>query len=219
MSSRSPSGTWSVASKALRAIAWFFGIAIALVYPIGIWIGLTHWGARTIGIWVIACILPALAWRLRKARRDDLWAALRIPLIVLAVITLGAIFDDKRFLLAMPVLINAALLITFASSLRTTPIIERFARMQEKDGLSDGQVAHCRQITWAWCAFFVINAAIAGLLAWLAPMSWWAAYTGGIAYALMGTMFAGELVLRRYRFRNYGTGLHDRVLSRIFPPR
>jgi uncharacterized membrane protein len=203
----------------LRAIGWFLAGTIACAYPVGIWIGLTHWGPRTIGIWVIACIVPVLAWRLRKARRDDRWAVLRIPLIVLGLITAGAILDDARFFFAMPVLINVALLITFASSLGTTPIIERFARMQEKEGLSEGQVAHCRQITWAWCAFFVVNAAIAALLAWLAPVSWWAAYTGGIAYGLMGTMFAGELILRRYRFRNYGNGLHDRLLSRIFPPR
>jgi hypothetical protein len=32
-------------------------------------------------------------------------------------------------------------------------------------------------------------------------------------------MFAAEFLLRRYRFRRYGAGLHDRLLSRIFPPR
>ena len=47
----------------------------------------------------------------------------------------------------------------------------------------------------------------------------WAMYNGGIAYALMGMMFVGEYLLRQYRFRKYGGGLHDRLLSRIFPPR
>ena len=35
----------------------------------------------------------------------------------------------------------------------------------------------------------------------------------------MGAMFAGEYVLRQFRFRKYGEGLHDRLLARLFPPR
>ena len=96
----------------------------------------------------------------------------------------------------------------------------RFARMQEKDGLSDAQVAHCRQVTWVWVGFFALNASIAAVLAsneaWVSA---WATYNGGIAYALMGVLFAGEYVVRQYRFRRYGDGLHDRLLRRIFPPR
>ena len=191
---------------------------IAILYPVAIWLGLTHFSARAVGIFILAVVAVVLAFRFRRARREDLVAVLRIPLVIAAVIVPGVVLDDERFVLAMPVLINLALLVTFAATLRETPMIERFARMQEPDGLSDAQVAHCRQVTWAWVAFFGLNAAAAAALALAAPVAWWAAYNGGIAYALMALMFAGEYVVRQYRFRRYGGGLHDRLLSRIFPP-
>lgn len=192
---------------------------LVMLYPVAIWVGLTHFSARTVGLWILAFVVPVLAFRFRRATREDLAAVVRVPLVVLAVVILGVAFDDRRFVLAMPVLINAVLLLTFGSSLSGTPIIERFARMQEKDGLSPAQVRHCRQTTWAWVVFFALNGATAAALALAAPVSFWAAYNGGIAYGLMGAMFAGEYVLRQYRFRRYGRGLHDRLLSRVFPPR
>jgi len=36
---------------------------------------------------------------------------------------------------------------------------------------------------------------------------------------LIGTLGALEYVYRKYRFREYGAGLHDRLLARLFPPR
>jgi uncharacterized membrane protein len=51
-----------------------------------------------------------------------------------------------------------------------------------------------------WCAFFVVNGSAAAALAAWAPLSWWAAYTGLVAYLLMGILFVGELVLRKLRF-------------------
>lgn len=192
---------------------------LVVLYPLAIWFGLTHFSARTVSLWILVLLVPGVLWRFRKARREDVWAVLRIPLVIALVLGCGALFDDRRFVLAMPVLVNLGLLITFATSLRGTPMIERFARMQEKEGLGEGQVRHCRQVTWAWVVFFALNASVAALLsldeAWTAA---WAAYNGGIAYGLMGAMFVGEYILRQYRFRKYGGGLHDRLLSRIFPP-
>lgn len=202
-----------------RKLAIGVATALAVLYPVAIWLGLTHFSARVVGVFILVFVAVALAFRFRRARREDLLAVLRIPLVITAVIVPGVVLDDARFVLATPVLINLALLATFAASLRETPIIERFARMQDPDGIGAGQVAHCRQVTWAWVAFFGLNAAAAAALAVVAPVAWWAAYNGGIAYGLMGLMFAGEYVLRQYRFRRYGSGLHDRLLSRIFPPR
>ena len=192
---------------------------LVMLYPVAIWVGLTHFSARTVGLWIVGLLLPVTVVRFRRAAREDLFAVLRIPLVILACVLPSVLFDDRRFVLVMPVLINIALLATFGLSLRGTPMVERFARMQETEGLSDAQVAHCRQVTIAWVVFFLLNASVAAGLALFAPLAWWATYNGGIAYGLMGLMFAGEYVLRQARFRRYGAGLHDRVLSRIFPPR
>ncbi|MEQ9074581.1 MAG: hypothetical protein RLP09_12055 [Sandaracinaceae bacterium] len=191
---------------------------LVMLYPLAIWFGLTHFSARTVGLWILALLVPTALYRFRKARREDVLAVLRVPIVVALVVGLGVLTDDARFVLAMPVLINAVLLVTFAGSLRGVPMIERFARMQEPE-LSEAQRAHCRQVTWAWIFFFFLNGLCAALLALFASRFWWAAYNGGVAYGLMGAMFAGEYVLRQFRFRKYGEGLHDRLLARLFPPR
>ena len=78
-------------------------------------------------------------------------------------------------------------------------MIERFARTIDP-GLPARKVDHCRQATIAWCVFFGLNGTACLALALLAPLSLWALYTGGIAYALIGAMMAGEYGVRRVRF-------------------
>lgn len=205
----------------LKVIAVVLNVVLAVVYPLAIWFALAHYSPRTVGILVAATIVPIMIVRHHDAPREHLWAVMRIPLVVVAVLAAGIVFDDARFLLMVPVLINTGLLITFGASLGKAsdmPIIERFARMQEPE-LSDDKQRHCRQATVAWCVFFVLNASAAAVLALAAPVSWWATYNGGIAYALIGCMFVGEYIVRKYRFRDYGRGPHDRLLAVVFPPR
>ncbi len=202
------------------------GLALAILngtlaglYPVAGWVGLSYLGTRAVGLLVIAFVVPMLAIRLRRADRASFWAILRIPLAILALVGLGVVLDDARYVLAMPVLINAVLLATFGASLApgAMPMIERFARMQDP-ALDAPKAAHCRQFTWVWCAFFVMNGGTAATLALAAPLSWWATYTGLLAYGLMGLLFTLEYVVRKARFREYGPWPHDRALARLFPP-
>ncbi|MCB9632954.1 MAG: hypothetical protein H6721_12575 [Sandaracinus sp.] len=202
----------------LGVLAVVANVVLAVVYPLAVWWSLTHLSPRVVGLVALAIVVPLMALRFRKADRENLLAVLRVPMLVLAVLLLGVVTDDARFVLFMPVLINGALLVTFAASLRGVPMIERFARMQDPD-LTPAKQRHCRQITWVWVAFFFANASVAAALALFAPLAWWATYNGGIAYALMGSMFAGEYVLRKARFREYGRGPQDWLLSKLFPPR
>ena len=206
------------------------GVVLTIAYPVAVFFALTHFSARMVGLLGLCFAVPLLALKFRSADREHLMAVLRVPLVVIALLALSAILDDARFVMALPVLISVALLITFAGSLRgEMPIVERFARMQEarrvrrngarsspggvaarsaagdpavekEKSLSEAQVRHCRQVTIAWCVFFVINAGIAAALALLELKMEWAIYTGGIAYGLMGLMFAGEYALRIHRF-------------------
>lgn len=203
---------------ALKIGAIVLNIVLAVCYPLLLWFCLTRYSPRVTGALSLALLVPILLLRFRGAKREDLIAALRIPALIALLLGLGIVFDDARFMLALPVLINGALLLTFGFSLRTVPTIERFARMQHPE-LPESHRPHCRQATIAWCIFFFLNGAIAGVLALTAPVHIWATYTGGIAYALMGLMFAGEYILRRIRFREYGPWPHDRALAKLFPPR
>lgn len=186
-------------------------------YPAAVYFGLLHLSARSVGALLLALLLPGLVYRLRSAPPGQLWSVLKLPLAVLALVALTALFDDRRFVLALPVLINLLLLAGFASSLRATPMIERFARLQKAE-LSPEQVRYCRRVTQVWCGFFAANAALSLSLAVFASLKVWALYNGLIAYMLIGTLGASEYVIRKARFREYGSGLHDRLLARFFPP-
>jgi uncharacterized membrane protein len=200
-------------------LAFLNGTLLGL-YPVAIWMGLTYLSTRTVGILVLALVTPIAALRLRGADRTTFWSVLRIPLVIMSLIVLGIVLDDHRYVLAMPVLINLTLLITFGATLRAgaMPMIERFARMQDPK-LSEAQAAHCRQFTQVWVGFFVFNGGLALLLGLLAPLAWWATYTGLIAYILMGVLFAFEYIVRKARFRDYGDSLRDRWLAKLLPPR
>lgn len=201
----------------MRQLVAVFHALLVAGYPLAVYVGLTRWSARGVGILLILLLLPGLLVKLRGARREDLLAVARVPLVVITVAGLGAILDDQRFVLVMPVLVNGALLGTFGSSLWGTPMVERFARLQDPN-LGPAQVAYCRTVTKVWCGFFVFNIVVSGWLALAAPLSWWALYTGIIAYVLIGVLATAEYIVRKERFREYGSGLHDRILARLFPP-
>ncbi|MCA9582329.1 MAG: hypothetical protein KC416_11080 [Myxococcales bacterium] len=200
----------------------FVGIAatvLSLAYPFLVYLGLTHFDGRVVAVALLAVASVALLLRLGGRGPRELIHVLPAPLSVAVVALLGMVFDDDRFVLFMPVLINLALFASFAMTLRgETTMVERFARTQDPD-LSAPKVAHCRAVTQAWCLFFLLNATAAGVLAWLGPLQWWTIYTGGVAYGLMGLMFAGEMLIRAYRFRSYGQSLPDRALALLFPPK
>ncbi len=187
-------------------------------YPVVVYVGLTEWGPRSVALLLLLCVVPGLLIRLATTARAHLWPVLRVPLTVLATLGLGAVLDDPRMLLAMPVLINCVLFVNFATSLRgEVSIVERFARVQDPD-LPPGGPAYCRKVTKVWCGFFVVNGAIAGVLALVGPTSWWALYTGGIAYLLIGLLFTVEFIVRKAIFRRFGSSLPDRILAPILGP-
>jgi uncharacterized membrane protein len=66
--------------------------------------------------------------------------------------------------------------------------------------------AYARKVTAVWCGFFVVNGAIAGGLALWGTERTWALYTGGVAYVLMGLLFAGELAVRQVVKRRAAAG-------------
>jgi uncharacterized membrane protein len=204
----------------MGAVVAIVNAILVILYPVAVWVGLSTLGARAVSFVVLALLVPTLALRLRKADRATFWTIVRVPIAILVLVVLGAVTDDPRFVLAMPVLVNAVLLFTFGETLRAgqMPIIERFARMQEKE-LSEAKQAHCRRWTAIWCGFFVVNGGIALTLGLAAPLVWWTTYNGAIAYGLMGSLFVAEYVTRKAKFRDDPPrNPLDRLMGRVFPP-
>lgn len=200
-----------------KALA-IFNVVLVLGYPLAVYLGLTHLNARSASLLLLLLLSPGLVQKLRSASRDRLKSVAALPLSIFTLVALSAWLDNPRFVFALPVLINGALLAQFVASLRTTPMVERFARLQEPE-LSLAQVAYCRRVTLVWASFFAVNAAVSASLAWLASVATWALYNGVIAYVLIGILGASEYIVRKAKFREYGSGLHDRLIARVFPPR
>lgn len=195
------------------------GVVLALAYPFAIFWGLTYFGAREVGLILLALNIPFIVLRLRRLDRAARRSLIQAPLIIAVLAAVTALFDDIRAVLALPVLINLALWFTFARSLRGDgSIIEHFARLLVSD-LSDAERRYCRKVTLVWCVFFVANAATAAILALFAPMAWWVLYTGLIAYVLMGLLFAVEIVIRYHSFGRTGLPWLDRIFVKLMGAR
>jgi uncharacterized membrane protein len=188
------------ASRWLLAVRVLLGAAVC-AYPVLVWLGLTHGSPRRLALALLCVVVAALLLGLRSPRRGPHRALAALPLITAALLGLAAILDAGGYVLAVPVAINAGLLVAFGSTLRrgSVPMVERFARLQS-ESLSAAQQRWCRLWTRIWCAFFVLNGTTAAVLALAAPLAWWTFYNGLLAYALMGLLFATERVLRWRRF-------------------
>jgi len=194
-----------VRRRGLRLAGLLAGLAL-LAYPPLVWLGLSHGSPRLLALLLLVVLVPAAASRLRGRSRATLAPLALPPLVAIAALVMAAVLDARGWVLAVPVAINALLLLAFGFTLRrgSVPMIERFARLQT-EALSPAQQAWCRTWTGIWCAFFLANGAIALALALAAPLAWWALYNGLIAYGLMGLLFSGEWLLRRRRFGTRAT--------------
>jgi len=72
---------------------------------------------------------------------------------------------------------------------------------KSEPNLPEEGVEWTRQVTKVWCGFFCINAVIALITVFFAPMKIWVMYNGLISYVLMGGLLLGEFVLRKRQQR------------------
>lgn len=172
-------------------------ILLWLAYPLIILFGL-HWMPPR---YVALMLALALLLRRRADAARLLSGLSRVNLAVIACL-LGfvgatAISNSELLLRFYPVAMSAGMLLLFSLSLRYPPsMVERFARLKIPD-LQPPAVAYTRRVTQCWCAFFVVNGALAAFTALYASRELWALYNGFISYVLMGLLFAGEWLWRQ----------------------
>jgi len=197
----------------LGAVALLFIVA----YPALVYFGLTRLGTARVAWLLLGMALVGGLLQLARNRQQPSLQLVATPLSVLTLVMLTLFFDDKRFLLALPVLINLVLFLGFGGSLRgELPLVERYARLQVDD-LSAAEVRYCRRVTLVWSLFFVANGSTCAALAAIAPLEYWALYVGAVAYVLMGALGAGEYIYRKYRFGRFAEHPLDRVLRALLP--
>lgn len=193
--------------------SWILAIASPFVF----YYAVTRNGLNEGAVFVLAFAALRALPTLVATKREHRWAALRLPAVAVLTVLTGVLTGEARALLVLPSLSQAAFAGVFLGSLRGTPLVEHFARMQ-KSALSAAEVRYCRAVTVVW-GVSLSMAALAGLaLAAWAPIAVWTAFTGVGSYVLVGLVFTVEYTVRKIRFREYGSMPVDRVLSKVFPP-
>jgi uncharacterized membrane protein len=178
-----------------RTVWLSLAIIGGVAYPLVVYFGLPFLPPSLL----ILVALGLLAVRLLAARRSvgsDRWLlALLIAAIVL--IALAAI-DSRMAVKAYPVLLSLTAACVFGTSLLSPPtVVERLARLSEPN-LSPEGVAYTRTVTQIWTIFLLGNATIAAAVGLWGSIEQWTLWNGFISYLLMGSLFIGELAVRRF---------------------
>lgn len=177
------------------------------LYPVLVYFGLQHFDIRIIAA-LILVILAVRFWFSRSGDTKRVGNAsqgipqFRFVLIGGILLILGTLVTDSEYGIKLyPALVSFGMLVIFASSLFwPPPIIERFARLMDKN-FPEEAVPYTRKVTIAWCVFFVLNGSVAVATTFYASQEVWAAYNGLISYILIGLMFAVEYLIRRVVMR------------------
>jgi len=181
----------------LKPYAILLRTLVFALLPLAVYQALQRFQPREVAMALLALVLlRSPARSVEFLHRYGLYA---VP-AALALAVLLWRSNDPVWVLAYPVIVNGLMLGMFAASLLRPPsLIERLARLRQPDLPPEG-AAYCRRVTLVWCAFFVGNGSIAAWTALAASREAWVLYNGLIAYLLMGALFAGEWLYRRWRF-------------------
>jgi uncharacterized membrane protein len=167
-------------------------IAIGVAYPFLVYFGLRilppGYVAAGLGALVAVRVVFGNNWRHRDA----------LPYLIAGVIVLLiATHSPLIGLKAYPVLLSLTFAAVFAYSLWAPPtIIERIARVSHPDLPLEAN-SYLRKVTIAWVIFLLVNAGISAATAASGNLRVWTLYNGLISYLAMGTMFAGEFLIRQ----------------------
>ena len=204
--------------KFLKALFY----VIAAVYPILVFtlLVILKVDTKIISLCIIALVAAFFlsATGSKKAGSDGKkgkldWKSLLRSTFFLAAGLFCLLTGKELFLKLYSVAISATFLVVFGSTLFFGPnIIFRFAALADKSIIGssyENQVkSYCKKVTIAWCCFFIINGFIAAYTTFFCSREVWAIYNGGISYALMGTLFVVEFIIRK---------LVDRKMIKAYP--
>lgn len=164
--------------------------AAALVYPFAVYLSVGH-----VEPYWLAIALCTLSFVRAALMRDKLWALIGS---VTAVLSAASLYTGHswQMLKLYPVVVNLAFFLVFAASVFHPPtVIERIARVTEPM-LPMAAVRYTRNVTLVWCAFFVLNGAVALATVLWASDAVWTLYNGFLSYVAMALLLGVEWLVR-----------------------
>jgi len=190
----------------IRSAKSIFVAVLVVAYPF-----LVYW-LTSIGLpWVGSMlVLGIILWRLRGHAGWIWWMAG----LVASAFLIGMLFGSAVIAKLVPFGIHVSLFLVFWKSLATTPLIERYARL-DYPILPPEICVYVRRLTIVWAFFFALNAIACLGLALSNNEELWALYNGLVIYLLIGALFVGEIIWRKIRFPGLETPPFRESLQRM----
>jgi uncharacterized membrane protein len=180
--------------KRLRELLPAITGAIGILYPFLVYFA----RARVPPVLLVALAMALGAWHLLRPREQAImprWSFFVIPGILLALLAARPALAMQAY----PPLVSLCLAGAFAWSLAYPPsAIERIARLTHPRMTAE-MIAYTRTVTKVWIAFFLANASIATICAVWFTVAIWTLWTGLVSYLLIGALFLGEWIVRRWK--------------------
>ncbi len=178
-------------TKILLAVFFVF-------YPFAVFIGSKHLPQEIllafIGIFFLARVL------LHKRSSSPLSKSMSlVSLIMIVIICLELSLKQVNLIRLYPVFVNFGLLGLFILSLRRghVPIIEKIARLKQKE-LPLQATTYLKKLTGVWSLFFLFNGLVSLFTYLYCTLEVWTFYNTFLSYIFIGTLAAGELVVRKH---------------------
>jgi uncharacterized membrane protein len=165
-----------------------------VLYPLLVYFGTTILPSMAfvlIGLALIGMRLLAL----RQQPDAKIW---KMAFLIAALALILTLFLDSALAIrAYPVIVSLSIASIFGLSLLYPPsLVERMARLQEPN-LPPSGVIYTRRVTILWTVFLLANALISAATAVWGTLAQWTLWNGLVSYLLMGTLFFGEMIVRR----------------------
>jgi uncharacterized membrane protein len=190
-----------------------FDAIVLGLYPLIVLVGLTYLNVR----WTALLILALLGRRIIAAVLTDKGTSVIVLvqiLLMAAIIAAAGISGSEIFLRFTPFMISLTFLFQFALSLRSTPIIERFARLKRPE-LPPDHVTYCRKLTLVWLVVLAGNSVLVLAAAFVESSTLWAVLVGPVSYSYWGSFIAIEFLFRKWRFQEFNP---DSTVDRLLKP-
>ena len=180
--------------KVLEAIILF-------LYPVIVAVGMTYFGIRVTALILLVLLGRRIIAMILK-NREGTRIVLYHMAFMAAIIGIAGAVESPFALRVAPFMISLSIITLFALSLRTTPIIERFARLQKPE-LPAPEVVYCRKLTKVWIGCLGANSTLVLTAAFVDDKVLWALLVGPVSYTFIGMVFVVEYPYRKWRFQDF----------------
>lgn len=156
----------------------------------------------TLHMLAIVSLSAGILYTLLSKRRIFPWIIL--CLITLVTATLSYLNLGEILIYASSMIILLLLFFVFSHSLLPghIPLVTDIGE-KSRGPLSKAMRHYTQNVTIAWAVLFGVMATWSMVLAWFGPPSLWSLFSNVINYIMVGTLFLGEFIFRKWYFPDH----------------